>query len=151
MGIVPRISKEEIKKDFQRRVRAVETAIILNLQYLGELCINEAKLSGDYTDQTGNLRSSVGYIVVSSGVVVYQGGFGGNFGSGGAEGESDGRNYAYSIASKYRRGYALIVVAGMNYAAAVESRGRNVLSTSKLYAEKEMPKIMQELKRKIAA
>ena len=151
MGLTPRISKEEVRKDFMRRVQAVESAIIFNLKYLGEACINEARVSGDYTDQTGNLRSSVGYIIVSNGTVVYSGGFGGNYGKGGSEGEPTGRSYAMSKASKYRKGYALIVVAGMEYAAKVEATGRNVLSTAKIYAEKEMAKIMRELKRKIAA
>lgn len=149
MGLVPRFTKSDIEREFNRRVQLIDDAIILNLQYLGEECINEARISGSYTDQTGNLRSSVGYIIVSNGRVVSTGGFGGNYGKGGAQGESTGEAYAKSLAAKYRSGYALVVVAGMDYAEKVEANGKNVLSTAEHYAQKELPKMIMQLKRKI--
>ena len=32
--------------------------------YVGEACLKEARLNGNYTDRTGNLRNSIGYAVL---------------------------------------------------------------------------------------
>ncbi|MGV4578106.1 hypothetical protein ACQ1R5_10635 [Ornithobacterium rhinotracheale] len=46
---------------------------------------------------------------------------------------------------KYPRGYVLVVVAGMNYALYVESKGYNVLSTAEQLAEREVPRLLNEI------
>ena len=40
---------------------------------IGERCITEARDNGSYADRTGNLRNSVGYMVLLDGVVQSQG------------------------------------------------------------------------------
>lgn len=151
MGIVAKFTKEDVLRMLQHRVDKINASILFNLQVLGEECINNARKEGSYTDQTGNLRSSVGYIILSEGHVVKTGGFNQPYGQGGHPGMETGRQLALDIASKYNRGFALIVVAGMNYAAKVESMGKNVLSTAEHYAQAEMPRMVKELKLKIVA
>ena len=41
--------------------------------------------------------------------------------------------------------YALVVVAGMNYAAYVEAKGYNVLSSAEHLAERELPRMLDKL------
>ena len=46
---------------------------------------------------------------------------------------------------KETKGVALVVVAGMNYAAYVEARGYNVLSSAEHLAERELPRMLEKL------
>ena len=57
----------EIEKYLRKELAKRRRAIIRNLRYLGEKCINEARDSGSYSDRTGNLRASIGYVLVSNG------------------------------------------------------------------------------------
>ena len=38
--------------------------------YVGEACLSEARLNGNYIDRTGNLRNSIGYAVLFNGEVI---------------------------------------------------------------------------------
>lgn len=135
----------------------VEAAIIRRLQFLGEKCLTEARTNHTYTDQTGNLTSSMGYIVVANGSIVDTAGFNQGVksissGTGtkyGGDGSQIGKSLAESLALNYRTGYALIVVAGMSYAAYVESKGFNVLTSAEQLADKQLPVMLAALKRNI--
>ena len=91
---------------------------------VGERCITEARDNGSYTDRTGHLRSSVGYVVLLDGVVQSQGNI-----------NKHHQEQIEKIKVKYPKGLVLIVVAGKNYAAYVEAKGYNVLSSAELMAE----------------
>ena len=101
------------------------------LKEIGEACVNEAVNSGNYTDQTGNLRSSIGFVVSDEGRVVEDGGF---WELGGIEGPSVGREKAYALAAQ-SSGIALIIVAGMDYAEYVADKGYDVLASAELLME----------------
>ena len=90
---------------------------------VGERCITEARDNGSYTDRTGHLRSSVGYVVLLDGVVQSQGNI-----------NKHNQEHIEKIKAKYPKGLVLIVVAGKNYAAYVEAKGYNVLSSAELMA-----------------
>ena len=100
------------------------------LKAVGEECVDEAVQSGNYTDQTCNLRSSIGFVVADDGRVVEEGGF---WNLGGSEGPTIGRAKAYEKASD-SSGLALIIVAGMDYAEYVADKGFNVLDSAELLA-----------------
>ena len=100
-------------------------------------------MKGDYIDQTGNLRSSIGAIILLDGQIVSRSGF--EVVMGGSSGTNEGLTYAQQIAAAYPRGVALVVVAGMNYAAHVAARGRDVLSSAVLKAEDIIPRMMRQL------
>lgn len=135
----------EIDRELQDAVRRLEQAMIYNLAYVGERVRNEAIENGSYTDRTGNLRSSVGYVVAVDGKVVKVGDFGD---AGGPEGADEGESFAKSLVARFPKGIALIVVAGMNYASHVSARGYNVLESAELMAEKLVPKLLRNLKLK---
>jgi hypothetical protein len=90
---------------------------------------------GDYLNQTGNLRNSIGYFILKDGVIIED------------HGDNKARIIAEEVASS--SGISLIVVAGMDYAAAVEAKGYNVITSSKLFAETEVAKQLQKLVREI--
>lgn len=144
MGIRPRFTARDVRKDLMRRAALIDRAIINTLAYLGELCINHARSLKTYQDQTGNLRSSIGYLIVKDGRVVRT-----NF-AGNSQGQGRGRDVARQLADEHPSGYALIVVAGMNYATAVESRGLDVLASAEQLAETELPRMLRDLKIDVA-
>lgn len=131
----------------------VHRLMIRMLSILGEKCVIEARdrsPEASWNDQTGNLRSSIGYVVVCNGKIVQTSAF--DQVKNGTKGPQEGKNLAESLAAKFTKGYALIVVAGMNYAEYVEAMDNKVVLTSaELLANRELPVMMQKLKRQIAA
>ena len=125
------------------QIERIEQLIIYNLSYVGEQCLTEARNTNSYKDQTGNLRSSIGYTIVKDGRVIRQSDFA--VVRKGSEGKSEGEQFARSLASKFPEGIVLIVVAGMNYASYVSAKGYNVLDSAELLADRLVPSILKQL------
>ena len=145
MGLIPRFTQAQFAAELALRLKRIENALIACLKRLGEECVRVARIEGNYIDQTGNLRSSIGFVVVANGIVVDS-----NFQTANSDqdskGVATGRTFAEDKARQYRTGYALVVVAGMEYAAAVESRARDVLTSSEIYAKQRLPAMLAALK-----
>lgn len=107
------------------------------LAKLGEECIakiRDRSGSESWYDQTGNLRSSIGYAVYDYGWKKVQSSF--QTVMGGSDGSSEGRKMINNLANEYSKVYALVVVAGMNYAKYVESlENKDVLASTELWAK----------------
>jgi hypothetical protein len=140
MGI-KRLSSD-IDNYIDAKIKRAEDVLINALEYVAIECQNEARNNGSYQDQTGNLRSSVGYVIVRNGEVVKKSKF--PIVKNGSYGQKEGLSLSARLALEYRDGIALIVVAGMNYAAYVET-SRNVLTSSELLAERLVPKMLKDL------
>ena len=80
-----------------------------------------------WNDVSGNLRSSIGYIILYDGRRVHE-----NFevvNGRGKEGMQKAKSFADELQKKYPSGIVLIIVAGMEYAAYVEAiESRQVLT-----------------------
>lgn len=148
MGIKANFKIGDIQKEFDKAQKRVENAMISALKTLGGKCIEIARNSNDYTDQTGNLRASIGYIIVVNGTIIERDFQVANKDEDG-KGIATGSELADELAQKYSQGFVLIVVAGMSYAAAVESKSKDVLTSAEKYAEKQLPKLLQRLKNNI--
>ena len=146
MGIKANFTKDDVRKRFDAFLDMVEQKQIARLQRLGEMCLIEARSNKGYMMQTGALLSSTVYEVFVDGVAIHS-----QFdAASGAESEaaSKGVQAGKSIAEKIgkeTKGVALVVVAGMNYAAYVEARGKNVLSSAEHLAERELPRMLEKL------
>ena len=57
----------------------------------------------------------------------------------------NGKKHLDSLKKNYQNGIVLIVSTGMSYAAYVEARNYNVLTSSELLANKLVPQIMKQL------
>ena len=126
---------DEIDRMIEEEIRKSERDIIKKLSHIGESAISEARENGNYMDQTGNLRSSVGYVILNNGKTVLENIQMSERGTDRSTGVQVAKNFIQEISEKYKNDFVLIVVAGMNYAVYVEALGRNVLSSSKLLAE----------------
>lgn len=119
---------------FARHISNIEDAIVYRLCYIGECCISIGRSTNSYTDQTGNLRNSIGYVVVKNGNVIKQV-------TATSDGAKKGREFIQELLGECKNGIYLIVVAGMNYATYVSAKGFDVLDSAELEAEKLMKQL----------
>lgn len=142
MGVVPNTNIHALLKKCGGNVaRVAEERAINKLSYLGERFIIAYKDPGRYLDQTSNLRSSGGYVVVRSGSIVAQ-----KFEQvkDGAEGVKEGKKLAKSLAGKYNKGYVLICMAGMEYAVCLEAMDYDVIDTAEHAVRRSWDKLMKK-------
>lgn len=132
MGIKPKFNIEVLLKN---GLQENQDALIRGLRRIGLEAVNRARQDGSYTDRTGNLRRSTGYLVAVKGSVVES-----------LFGNDVARNYAMQVLSEYKdTDIVLLVFAGMNYASYVQSRGYNVLASAEIEAEKRINELFKQL------
>lgn len=144
MAIKPQFKINDIRKRFDAFLNEVDKAQIEALQVIGEMCVAHAReIPPDigFKDQTGNLRSSIGYVIYKNGTAIIS-----NYDQvlNGNEGVERGRQLADDVGSQ-TKSLTLVVTAGMNYATYVEAKGRDVLSSAELLAQRELPKELKAL------
>lgn len=129
----------------QRKIANIEKALVYRLEAYVEELINDAKLSGEYNDQTGNLRSSVGGVLLKNRKPITYRGF--QPVAGGTPGAVKGKEFLDRMIPQLGTGYVILVVAGMEYASYVEQiHNLNVLSLTEMKAVRELPGIFREIR-----
>lgn len=123
-GLKALFNGRQLANIFDQFQEKVHDNILQTFQFIGEEFVNRARVSGNYKDRTGNLRSSIGYIILLDGKIVDR-----NF-EGESEGKNQGQKVANEVAEQYPDGYVLIGVAGMQYAAYVEAKSFDVITGS---------------------
>lgn len=125
--MTPQFTTAQIEQQLINFAATHENKFIHALQYIGEEFVNRARMVSTYEDQTGNLRSSIGYVIAKNGFVIKR-----NYVEimNGNEGVTKALNLADEAAAEHPNGIVLIVTAGMQYALYVESMGYDVLSGS---------------------
>lgn len=137
MGITCRISADRIQAYMRRVQETLQEQVIIQLQYLGQECVSRIRRRGQsesWIDRTGNLRSSIGSAVYEGGKKKLATAFESVLG--GQEGAEAGKRMIDALAKEYSQTYAMVVVAGMDYASYVENmNGKDVLASTRLWAE----------------
>ncbi|MDB0602359.1 hypothetical protein PL373_14655 [Tenacibaculum maritimum] len=123
-GIKALFNGVQLNNIFEQFQEKVHSDILNTLRFVGEEFVNKARISGNYKDRTGNLRSSIGYIILKDGKIINK-----NF-EGEKEGKNQGQKVAKEVAEQHPDGYVLIGVAGMQYAAYVEAKSFDVITGS---------------------
>lgn len=149
MPIEPKFKQADVKARVDEILESIINEQIIAMKVLGEKCVTHAKsvpAEVGFMDDTGNLRSSIGYMVFLDGVAVHE-----SFEQvkEGSEGVKTGKILAKKIGDRFKNGVCLVVTAGMNYAIHLESKGRDVLTSAELLAKKELPVMVAELKKNI--
>lgn len=146
MAIKPKFTRADVQKRLDAFLAMVKKEQIERMQRLGEMCLIEARNNKGYMMQTGALLSSTGYMIFVDGVALHS-----QFdAASGAESNAaqNGIKAGQALAEKVgknTKGVALVVVAGMNYAAYVEAKGYNVLSSAEHLAQRELPRMLEKL------
>lgn len=136
--------RQRLEADMLQFKQRQERVIMRRLQYIGEEAINTARTSRRYLDQTGNLTSSIGYVILRRGSIVNKAGF--DKTKEGDEGVRQGESLATSLAKDYPHDFALIVVAGMDYAAYVEAKGLGGMTAAELQSKASIEQFVKRFK-----
>ena len=133
----------DVRGYIEKKMHAYRNAVLARLNQAGEKFVNMARDSGNYTDRTGNLRSSIGYIITYNGEPLFE-----TFPGDKPDGVTKGK--ALASAEAKHSGYCLVVVAGMDYAAAVEAlENYDVITASSLIIESWLKNALTNLKNKL--
>lgn len=135
---------------FDNLVKAIReivySEIKTTLSFLGEQCVRRIKdrsAEESWIDQTGNLRSSIGYAIYDYGKKMMQSSF--DTVLNGSEGSAQGKKFVEELASQFANVYALVVVAGMSYAAYVEAiDSKDVLASTELWAKAKVGEYLRK-------
>ena len=125
--MIPKFTTKQLEAQLVNWAAQNERKFITALSYIGEEFVNKARSINTYLDDTGNLRSSIGYVISKNGIVIKR-----NYKQVGDanEGVTEGLNLADEVAAEHPRGIIVIVTAGMNYALPLETMGLDVLTGS---------------------
>jgi len=145
-GLIPEFTQSDINRYIDKFANDKERRAFEVLSFIGIKVSNYARkktpAGGSFHDRTGNLRSSIGYAVIKDGIIkekqleqVKQG----------AEGISAGEALMTELAETFPDGFVLVVTAGMEYAAAVESKGYDVITGGAQMGEKLCKQIKKML------
>ncbi len=121
MALKSNFNEAQSMKEVEKQAEALYEKIINAFIYDAEAFIVSARgqvqdhAMGTYKDQTTNLRNSIGYFIFHNGELVHE------------------KNEIVTNKAKVEEfikptGFQLILIAGMNYASYVESKGYNVIS-----------------------
>ena len=100
-GMTPLFTFDEMERWFDHFQSKAEDKMLVFLQAGGEKFIEVARRSGSYKDQTGNLRSSIGYIIAKDGEVVTENFKEGDKGTDKTTGKYKGRRLAEEVSLSY--------------------------------------------------
>ncbi len=146
--IVSKTDMRKLRDTLNRKVTEIRDDLIQMLCYIGEECVKVARENGSYSDITGNLRSSIGYVVLYDGQVVQESEgkmYKGRKGNG-AAGVPAAQSLLSKLKAQFPWGLVLIVCAGMKYAAYVESvRGKDVLTSAELRSDQLVKSLLGKL------
>lgn len=137
-GLIPQFTQKGINGKIDRFVNNKAQKILYVLNYVGDEFVTQARNTKTYKDQTGNLRASIGYLISLDGKILIE------KEEGTSEGVAKAKETLREVLRNNQRNFVLIVCAGMGYAAAVESKGYDVITGSIPNAET----LLRELKTK---
>lgn len=136
MGIRMTTSASALDAFLQRAARKIQENVLKALSKLGDesvVRIRNRSSKESWIDHTGNLRSSIGFAVYEQGSKYMQSAFSQVLS--GTDGSVKGKKMINDLAKEYSRVYALVVVAGMEYAGEVEAlESKDVLASTKIWA-----------------
>lgn len=150
MGITRKQSSMSLTKFFIKAQSIIATEIKRALSRLGLECVTRIRDRGadeSWNDQTGNLRSSIGYAIYNYGKVEIESAFA--VVKQGSEGAQVGKEMIQELASLYADTYALVILAGMDYASDVEAiKSKDVLASTELWAKSVISDRLEKAKEK---
>ncbi len=148
MGIKCSVSSASLKRFFIKSHNIIAQEIKSALLRLGEESVTKIRdrsANESWNDQTGTLRSSIGYAIYNYGKVEIESAF--EVVKQGSEGAQVGREMIQELASLYADTYALVVLAGMDYASDVEAiESKDVLASTELWAKKVVSTYIEKAK-----
>ena len=118
-GMTPLFDQQSLERWFDHFQNRAEERMLKLLQGAGEKFVEVARKSASFDDHSGNLRSSIGYVIAKDGEVLTENFQESDKGTDKITGKYKGHRLAKEVSLSHTGGYVLVGVAGMEYAAAV--------------------------------
>lgn len=138
-------SQRAINQYFTDVIEIINEEVRNTLTYLCEQSvkrIRDRSSEESWIDDTGNLRSSIGYAIYEYGRTTVESAF--PVVREGTEGAQRGREYIQDLAGLFATAYAAVVVAAMEYAEYVEAKKtKDVLASTHQWAKEKFESYMQ--------
>ena len=129
-------SASAIANFLNRAASKLQENVLKALSKLGDesvVRIRNRSAKESWVDHTGNLRSSIGFAVYEQGRKFMESAFAQVLA--GSDGSTKGKKMVNNLAKEYSKVYALVVVAGMEYAGEVEALdSKDVLASTRIWA-----------------
>jgi hypothetical protein len=146
MSFEPLFTTADLERFFDQFQDQFDEKILTMLTYCGEAFVKRARMMKTYKDRTGNLRSSIGYVIVQDGSVIKEDIRESEVGTDRKKGVQQAKKLCETIAEEFSSGWVLIGVAGMDYALYVENlSGKDVISSSAIATETLLREIIQSI------
>ena len=143
MAIIQVTPQAEIAGTIDERITNLDKAVIHCMEVAREEGVNEARAHGEYTDQSGNLRSSTGGVIAYKGEIISSSSF--DKVKNGDEGARTGKIYLKSIVEKILDKISLALGAGRDYAPYLQAKGRKVLGDAEEVTKRSLTKQFNDL------
>lgn len=147
MDLKPQFNRAQVQAFIAKELEKMDQFVFNELLFIGLEFVRNARINADFTDRTGNLRSSIGFLILKNGKVLKEDFEESSNGTEKGPGKAKGREFALEAVEGVTQGFVLIVVAGMQYAAAVEAKGYDVLTSSAFAAEDQLKQSLERVKR----
>lgn len=141
-SLKPKWTYKAMRKNFNRfKTKGKMSAGQQMVSRNGKTYIRTPAGGTSYADWTRNLRGSIGYAILKDGKIIQ-----GNYSSS-QLGKRNAKQTVHRIVTEVgiSRGLALICVAGMEYAAAVESKDYDVISGPVTYVESDVRRMVDKI------
>ena len=147
----PDFNEDDIQKMLDEFMGRVFKVTKNEMMQIGLEFVQDARLKtksqGGFDDDTGNLRSSIGFILMYDGEIVHEDFELSTRGSEKHQGLETSRAKAMELGQENPKGWVIVTVAGMEYASWVEAKGYDVISGSTLGAEAKLQKALLNVMR----
>lgn len=147
--LVPAFTEADLGKQMEEIIGRIVRVTENELNQLGLQMTTAARMKtkgqGGFNDQTGNLRSSIGYILMYDGEIINEDFRIADKGDDRSSGVAKGKDEAERISKESPDGWAIILVAGMEYASWVENMDYDVISGTTLGADKKLQRALNNV------
>lgn len=141
---------DALKQRLLERKQALDERLEDELRRIAENALTHAKLHQGYKDRTGNLKNTISYVLYKDGKPVSTH-IGHNQSQKGKRIVSDAevqerlQRYVSDNNIANTKGYKLVIIAPMEYAARVESKGYNVLYLTHFFVQDEIKQLIKDI------
>lgn len=133
-----------LKYQEQQSIERYESILAAYIKAGDKFCL-DARSRSTYKDYTGNLRSSIGYVIIYNAKQVAINFTYSPIGTDKETGLQTGIQLAELIGGEYPKGFVMVCVAGMEYALKVESYNKDVITEAAFDLTKNIRALLSEL------
>ncbi|WP_061084574.1 hypothetical protein [Chryseobacterium indologenes] len=137
MGLT--LDSSGFERQILKATQEIEARMVQILADAGRTIAAAARANGAYRDVSGDLRNANGFLLMIDGIIKAEGFLSGN-------GAVKARALALQVSDTSKGVISLVVVNGMDYAAKVESRGADVLTSAEQFAKRAIPQMINQIK-----